>query len=94
MGKETWRSYREESRKDVGGKHEIQYRACDDQIKVGALCRIADALEKLNIPFITLVRDRDNFQKANQEMAAKIKRLERRIKKGMLDKKPGGKKKI
>jgi hypothetical protein len=81
MTKETWRSYREESRKDVGGKHEIKYRPCDDQIKVGALCRIADAAEKMAGNWITLVRDRDNFQRANNVYVAKIKRLERKIKK-------------
>jgi hypothetical protein len=81
MGIETWRSYREESRKDVGGKHEKQYRPCDDQIKVGALCRIADAAEKVAGNWITLVRDRDNFQKANNKHVAKIKRLKRKIKK-------------
>jgi hypothetical protein len=80
MGKETWRNLREESRSVVGEYVETGFRACNDQIKVGALCRIADAAEKMAGNWITLVRDRDNFQKANQEMAAKIKRLERKIK--------------
>jgi hypothetical protein len=80
-GKKTWRNYRDESREAVGGNIEVPFRACDDQIKVGALCRIADAAEKVAGNWITLVRDRDNFQKANNEHVAKIKRLERKIKK-------------
>ena len=96
MGKETWRNYRDASRADIGGKHETPYRPCDNQIQLGAILRIADAvetrivvaLEKLAVPVITLVRDRDNFQRANLSMARKIKRLERQIERGMLDKKP------
>jgi hypothetical protein len=78
--KQTWRNLRDESRKTVWEQIDIGYRACDDQIKVGALCRIADAAEKMAGNWITLVRDRDNFQRANNEYVAKIKRLERKIK--------------
>ena len=87
MGKETWRNYRDASRADIGGKHETPYRPYDNQIQLGAILRIADAvetrivvaLEKLAVPVITLVRDRDNFQRANLSMARKIKRLETKI---------------
>jgi len=77
----TWRNLREESRQPVGEFVTTGFRACNDQVKTGALCRIADAVEKMTGNWITLVRDRDNFQAANLSMARKIKRLESQVKK-------------
>lgn len=86
-GKKVWRDLRVESRDTVGEFVETGFRACDTQIQTGALCRIADAAEKVAGNWITLVRDRDNFQKANLSMARKIRRLEARVR--SLTKNPG-----
>jgi len=40
------------------------------------LVRIAVALEQMSLNWITLVRDRDNFQKANQDYQMERKRLD------------------
>jgi hypothetical protein len=100
MGKETWRNYRNASRAAIGGNHETQYRPCDNQIQLGAILRIADAvegritqaLEKMAIPFVTVVCERNDLQRENVYLVKKVRRLERHIKKGMMDKKPGKKK--
>lgn len=76
MGK-SWRDYREASRKAIGGNVEDEFRPCDDQIRLGALCRIADALESIshNLAYQTAKKDGE-FQ---AEKKLRLKH-ERRIK--------------
>jgi hypothetical protein len=96
-GKKTWRNYRQESKEAIGEFHEVPYRPCDNQIQLGAILRIADAvegritqaLEKMAIPFVTVVCERNDLQRENVYLVKKVRRLERQIKKGMMDKKPG-----
>jgi len=64
MAGPTWRSYRKESREDVGGEVNEPYRPHYDQIKVGALCRIADALDKRAENHDMLLRERDHLRES------------------------------
>lgn len=59
---EKWRNYREDSKGPIGGKVEEGFRICDDQVKLGAILRIADSMETMAKNHQDLVRDRDQYR--------------------------------
>ncbi len=64
----TWRSYRQESKNlNLGDKHEVGYRPCDDQIKLGAILRIADAMELMAKKYQDLNTSLEFYKKLFQE---------------------------
>ena len=69
MAKMTWRNYREESRMAFGGEHEEGFRPCDQKIGVGALARIADAVELMAKRYQDLLDERDRYKQylANEQ---------------------------
>ena len=83
---ETWRIYKEESKKNIGGNVDEKYRACDEQVKLGAILRIADAaergvtaLEKTVWSYDDLRKERDYLNLKNKSLKEKIAFYEKRI---------------
>lgn len=70
------KSWREESKKDWGH----QDVACNlDQVKAGALLRIADAIEKMAVSWGALREERDRYERWYREMLAEVDHKRRRI---------------
>ncbi len=64
----TWRNYKDESRKNnIGENVEEGYRPCDDQIKLGAILRIADAVEMVASSYDVLRIDRDRYRQWHKD---------------------------
>lgn len=61
----AWKDYRQESRKNWGT--ETDGSLSHDQIKLGALLRIADALELVSKNHRNLIDERDRFEKYYRE---------------------------
>ena len=64
----TWRSYTEESKRpNIGQDCDEGYRPLDDQIKLGAILRIADAIEKMASSYDVLRIDRDRYRQWHKD---------------------------
>ena len=72
------RSYREESRKNYGQVLDPLVMMNDDQLKIGALLRIADATEKMAQRHTELIRERDNYKHDAEYWRSEYDRIERR----------------
>ncbi len=72
-----WKSYRKESRKDYG--QEAEGGLCLDQIRTGALLRIADATELVAKRYQDLIDERDRcklrLEEKEQSLAAEHRRV-------------------
>lgn len=75
MAVEKWTSYRNESKEDFGGNHEVGFRPCDTQIAIGCLARIADATEKMAGNYTALQNDRDYYKRRCEERGKEMARL-------------------
>ncbi len=76
----TWCSYRQESKKpNLGGNHEVGFRPCDEQIKLGAILRIADATELMAENYQQLIDERDSYKRFLQGVRENNKLLLRQI---------------
>jgi hypothetical protein len=74
----TNRDLREASRRWVGEWVEDGYRPCNEQIRTGALCRIADALEKIVVCQDRLAShqvDHTTMKNSIQNLRAEIKKI-------------------
>lgn len=69
------RSYRDESRKNWGMSGDAPFDA--DQLKTGALLRIADATEVMAKSYTALVAERDRLQRYYDAECQRTSRLER-----------------
>jgi hypothetical protein len=63
-----FKSYKEESRKNWGEDIPDNNTFCIDQIRVGAILRIADSLEKMEKPITRLMDDVTYYKKLNEEL--------------------------
>ena len=83
----TWRSYTEESKRpNIGQDCDEGYRPLDNQIKLGAILRIADAaergvtaLEKTVWSYDDLRKERDYLNLKNKSLRENIAFYEKRI---------------
>ncbi len=76
----TWRNYKDESRKNnIGENVEEGYRPCDDQTKLGAILRIADAAEKMALSYDDLRKERDYLKDKIEMFKDDIAFYEKRI---------------
>lgn len=57
-----WKSYREESKADYG-QETVSGNLCNDQLKLGAMLRIADAVEKIALNYQKLIDERDRYKR-------------------------------
>jgi hypothetical protein len=73
---QPWKSYRENSRENWG-KEVCQHTR--DDLKFGCLLRIADALDKMATPYMSLLREREQYERWNREKAEEIDHLHRVI---------------
>ena len=82
----SYKDYREESRAILGMNQERNL--SHEQLNLGAILRIADAVEKMAEPFARLMEERDWFKRKYEERGGKIDHLERRIRslKGVITK--------
>jgi hypothetical protein len=72
-------SFRQGSREDLGQDVEANSYLCIDQLKAGALLRIADASEKMAQNHIKLMADRDMYYRWYEDGKKRILELEHRI---------------
>ena len=63
-------SYREESKKDYGQRMEENGNLCMDQLRTGALLRIADATEKMASNYKKLQDDLEWYKKRYRDASA------------------------
>ena len=76
MSEKSFKSYREESRKNFGVDGTG---LTHEQIQLGALLRIADASEKMALRHTELITQRDNFQRWYESEVAASRLLGRRL---------------
>lgn len=74
----TFLEYREHSRRGWG-THSTDNRLTDEQIRTGAIQRIADACEKMAASYDQMRQDRDWQKEAKERERAHAKRLEHRV---------------
>ncbi|MFH1739000.1 MAG: hypothetical protein ABIH23_08325 [bacterium] len=74
-----WHSWKEQSKRDWGQQVLDEEALPDEQIKIGAILRIADALEKMSEPYLQLLRRLEIKQKSGETQYEEIKYLDRRI---------------
>jgi hypothetical protein len=63
-----FKRYKEESRRNWGETVSEGEELCRDQIKLGAILRIADSLEKMEKPITRLMDDVTYYKKRNEEL--------------------------
>lgn len=73
-----FKSYRHESRADWGATLEVDQSPDRDQIKLGALLRIADSLEKIEKPFKQLLADVEFYRNSTRALQARNETLSKR----------------
>jgi hypothetical protein len=78
MAKE-FRAYKEESKSNYGAYLEKGCNPNREQIKLGAILRIADSLENIEKPFKKLLDDAQRYEKYYREEVAANKKLSKRI---------------
>ncbi len=76
---EKFQSYREASKADDGEKVEVGFRVCNDQLKLGAILRIADATEVMAKDHQLLIDERDDYQRWYKDEQRKAERLRKQI---------------
>lgn len=72
-------SFKEESRKDWGinlGENEPISTA---NLQFGAILRIADSLEKMEVPFTALIRDNEYYKSRNKALREQIDKQAKQI---------------
>jgi hypothetical protein len=74
----TFKRYRDESRKEYGRELDEGRGITDDQLKIGALLRIADATEKMAQRHTELIRQRDEFERSANYWSRRFHQMERR----------------
>jgi hypothetical protein len=77
----AFKTFQEESRDRYGRDFcgdKSQY-ATGEELKKGALLRIADALEKMTVDHDELVRQRDNYKRGYEKEKERRRKLERSI---------------
>ena len=62
-----FKSYRKESKIDWGRDLQTNENICQEQILLGAVLRIADAMEKITCNYQRLIDDRDYFKRQCEE---------------------------
>lgn len=72
----THKDFRDESRKSYGSARE---QITIEEIKVGALLRLADSIERMEKPYVQLLNDVERFRKRLREEKAENVILTRRI---------------
>ena len=70
------KSYREASKADWATELQIP---TTEQIQLGALLRMADALDQMKRPFTDLLRDRERYERYYREGMEREKRMLRQI---------------
>lgn len=68
-----FKDYREESRKNWGADQEQSLDR--GQIQTGALLRISDSLEKIEHPYLTLLRDLERYRRDYRRQQQEIENL-------------------
>lgn len=71
----THRSWREESRKDYGT---CDAQPSDQSIGIGALLRIADAVEKMSGSYAAVIAERDRYKLSSEERLRWLQSEQRR----------------
>jgi len=77
----AFKTFQEESRERYGRDFcgdKSQY-ATGEELKKGALLRIADALEKMTIRHDELIADRDRYKRWHEEDETQFRKLDHRI---------------
>lgn len=72
-----FKDYREESRKNWGAETDVSITR--EQIGLGALLRIADALEKMAEPYTHLLNEATYLRERNKILRSEINRFSRKI---------------
>lgn len=70
-----FKSYKEESKINWG--RNTDEKISTEQIQLGAVLRIADAVEKVAVRYDDLITDRDWYKRRYQEQSLEISRLQR-----------------
>jgi hypothetical protein len=73
-----FKNYRTESREQYGQNTESGL-LCADQLKLGAILRIADATEKMAKNYDDLIRDRDHYKSYYYQELTESAKLEKTI---------------
>jgi len=71
-----WKSYRKESKTDWG--RNVEGNIGQNQIQLGAILRIADALETIAHNYQSLMEDRDRYKRWYEEQWERTKKGNRR----------------
>jgi hypothetical protein len=79
MGNKVFKSYKKESRSDWGSTVDENVVLDRDQLKLGAVLRIADSLEKMEQPYLQLIRDVEWYKKRVQNLDAQNDTLRKRV---------------
>lgn len=71
-----FRPYRDESRKNYGREIEDEHSLRNDELKLGALLRIADATEAMAKNYTQMQTNLDYYKRLAQERADQIQQLQ------------------
>src|SRR5688572_29268518 len=67
-----FRNYRKESREQYGQHMELEKHLTRDQLNTGCLLRIADSLEKMQVPYEKLIIDLENSKLENLRLKKQL----------------------
>jgi hypothetical protein len=84
-----YQDYKQESRKDWGVNQDAEAKLTLDQIKAGAILRIADSLERMEKPFADLIAENQRLKDSKNYWVARCNTLKRSVNayKGIVKKK-------
>lgn len=73
------KSYRQESKSDWGVSVSDNYKMNDEQLKLGALLRIADATELMAKNYLRLQADNEMLRRWHENEKAQVAKLQRQV---------------